>query len=173
MEAIFIKDGNYILLNNISDNKKYNLVKDTHLVFSPQSNRDGFLYGGRVLISDNNLLIDGIKIIRFTNDKMAFHIESPGLALTTQYLNQIQQKGIEEFLCEYKTALNEFRDNINAKKKEIESSGKENKETMNNCEEILCEILCIQYDLMMHMDTSISLENITNTYNSFAKIYLK
>lgn len=175
MDAIFLRDERYVLLDDVSNDKKSELGVDSQFVYSPQFNRNSVLYGGRVVIlyDDDSLYIDGIKVIKFCANGMKFTVTSPNMVLITQYLNQIHENGIETFLSNYKVALEEFRESINAKKKEMESSNNNNVEIINNLDGILSEILCVQYDLMMHVKTNIAMCDMTNIYDSIANVYIE
>ena len=117
MNSIFKKENVYVAIKGKNFRDGINLEDLDSLIFSPQykyKKNEVSLYGGRVYLhyynDDLTFAIDGIPIREIHNYKNGlFASSSMEVDKATAFLNQIENLGVDSFLENYKSQLQEFK----------------------------------------------------------------
>ncbi len=190
MKTIFFKNGVYVYSEEKFkfDNDDNKAKTDVSIIVSDDRHfQRNYLYGGRVRVSffsdgSGYLTIDGIEIKRFyspyTSDETCAVIEvtaSLGAQKVTAYLNQIEQLGIDTFLENYKTTLENFKADImvlcekyeSLLKEEEPNSGSANtyKDFLDRARSCLTILTIILFSLACNMKTGLDNHVYEDTYN--------
>lgn len=197
MRTIFFQNGVYVYSENFFDfEDDDNKAKtDVSIIVSVKSNftDSRLLYGGRVRVylesnHGSNLTIDGVDIKDFhyyesSNKTCAeFYVtdELPEQKVTA-YLNQIEQLGIDTFLENYKTTLENFKADIMALCEKYESLLKEEepnsesadtyKDFLNRARACLTILTIILFSLACNMKTGLDNHVYEDAYNEVLAEY--
>ncbi len=190
MKTIFFKNGVYVYSEEKFkfDNDDNKAKTDVSIIVSDDRHfQRNYLYGERVrvsLFSDGSgcLTIDGIEIKRFyspyTSDETCAVIEvtaSLGAQKVTAYLNQIEQLGIDTFLENYKTTLENFKADIMVLCEMYESLLKEEepnsesadtyKDFLDRARSCLTILTIILFSLACNMKTGLDNHVYEDAYN--------
>lgn len=196
MKTIFFKNGVYVYSEEKFkfDNDDNKAKTDVSIIVSDDRHfQRNYLYGGRVrvsLFSDGSgyLTIDGIEIKRFyspyTSDETCAVIEvtaSLGAQKVTAYLNQIEQLGIDTFLENYKTTLENFKADIMVLCEKYESLLKEEepnsesadtyKDFLDRARSCLTILTIILFSLACNMKTGLDNHVYEDAYNEVLAEY--
>ena len=194
METIFFKNGVYVCSEedfNFED--KDNKVKaDASIIISNNENPNSrLLYGGRVKVSLLNAIfhiaIDGIEVNAFgytssyNNQAGIYQTDNLSVQKVTAYLNQIEQLGIDTFLENYKTTLENFKADIMALcekyesllKEEEPNSGSANtyKDFLDRARACLTILTIILFSLACNMKTGLDNHVYEDAYNEVLAEY--
>ena len=194
METIFFQNGVYVCSEeefNFEDND--NKVKaDASIILSNNENPNSrLLYGGRVKVSLLNAIfhiaIDGIEVNAFgytssyNNQAGIYQTDNLSVQKVTAYLNQIEQLGIDTFLENYKTTLENFKADIMALcekyesllKEEEPNSGSANtyKDFLDRARACLTILTIILFSLACNMKTGLDNHVYEDAYNEVLAEY--
>ena len=194
METIFFQNGVYVCSEeefNFED--KDNKVKaDASIIISNNENPNSrLLYGGRVKVSLLNAIfhiaIDGIEVNAFgytssyNNQAGIYQTDNLSVQKVTAYLNQIEQLGIDTFLENYKTTLENFKADIMALcekyesllKEEEPNSGSANtyKDFLDRARACLTILTIILFSLACNMKTGLDNHVYEDAYNEVLAEY--
>lgn len=191
MKTIFFKNGVYVCSEeefNFEDDDNKVKTDDSIIVSadSPYGSDSRLLYGGRVKVSLRynlgcRLTIDGVGIKGFDNKlsseacAMSYVTDDLTTQKVTAYLNQIEQLGIDTFLENYKTTLENFKADIMALcekyesllKEEEPNSGSANtyKDFLDRARFCLTILTIILFSLACNMKTGLDNHVYEDTYN--------
>ena len=197
MRTIFFQNCVYVYSEEFFDfeDDDNNAKTDVSIIVSAKSNftDSRLLYGGRVRVylesnHGSNLTIDGVDIKDFhynetsTNPCSGFYItDELTVQKVTAYLNQIEQLGIDTFLENYKTALENFKADIMVLCEKYESLLKEeepNSESANTYKEFLDRarscltiLTIILFSLACNMKTGLDNHVYEDAYNEVLAEY--
>lgn len=194
METIFFKNGVYVCSEeefNFEDND--NKVKaDASIILSNNKNPNSkLLYGGRVKVSLLNglfhIAIDGIDVKAFVytssynNQAGIYQTDNLSVQKVTAYLNQIEQLGIDTFLENYKTTLENFKADIlvlcekyeSLLKEEEPNSGSANtyKDFLDRARACLTILTIMIFSLACNMKTGLDNHVYEDVYNEVLAEY--
>lgn len=191
METIFFQNGVYVYSEEEfdfedDDNKEKTDVSIIVSADSPYGSDSRLLYGGRVKVCLRydlgcRLTIDGVGIKGFNNKfsseacAMIYVTDNLTTQKVTAYLNQIEQLGIDTFLENYKTALENFKADIMVLCEKYESLLKEeepNSESANTYKDFLDRaracltiLTIILFSLACNMKTGLDNHVYEDAYN--------
>ncbi len=196
MKTIFFQNGVYVCSEEEFDfEDDDNKVKtDDSIIVSVDSPYDSdsrLLYGGRVKVylerHECNLTVDGIEIKGFDNKSsnescaMIYVTDDLTTQKVTAYLNQIEQLGIDTFLENYKTALENFKADImvlcekyeSLLKEEEPNSGSANtyKDFLDRARACLTILTIILFSLTCNMKTGLDNHVYDDAYNEVLAEY--
>lgn len=195
METIFFKNGVYVCSEeefNFEDNDNKVKTDDSIIVSASRYDSDSrILYGGRVEVylyrDECNLTVDGVEIKGFDNKSsnescaMIYVTDKLTVQKVTAYLNQIEQLGIDTFLENYKTALENFKADIMALcekyesllKEEEPNSGSANtyKDFLDRARACLTILTIILFSLACNMKTGLDNHVYEDAYNEVLAEY--
>lgn len=197
MKTIFFKNGVYVCSEeefNFEDDDNKLKTDDSIIVSadSPYGSDSRLLYGGRVKVSLRynlgcRLTIDGVGIKGFDNKlsseacAMSYVTDDLTTQKVTAYLNQIEQLGIDTFLENYKTTLENFKADIMALcekyesllKEEEPNSGSANtyKDFLDRARFCLTILTIILFSLACNMKTGLDNHVYEDAYNEVLAEY--
>ena len=183
MNAIFKKENVYVAIigNNLRD--EINLNEVNSFIYDYTTKDDVYLYGGRVHLhyaTDEtcaHLEVDGIPVQEVCPPKTGFSINSAiSLSKATAFLNQIENLGIDSFLENYKSQLQEFKKDLEAQAEKIEREQSmqfdEDKSTfLVSLRRFINELSCIIFCLLINMNAGLDNQFYTDAYNEIINLY--
>ena len=184
MNAIFKKENVYVAIKGKNFRDGINLEDVDSLIFSPQykyKKNEVSLYGGRVYLhyynDDLTFAIDGIPIREIRNYKNGFFASSSmEVDKAAAFLNQIENLGVDSFLENYKSQLQEFKNiiEIQAEKIEQEQSQQFDKDKsafLTSLKNLINELTCILFCLLINMNAGLDNQFYTDAYNEIIYLY--
>lgn len=197
METIFFQNGVYVYSEEEfdfedDDNKEKTDVSIIVSADSPYGSDSRLLYGGRVKVSLRydlgcRLTIDGVGIKGFNNKfsseacAMIYVTDNLTTQKVTAYLNQIEQLGIDTFLENYKTTLENFKADIMVLCEKYESLLKEEepnsesadtyKDFLDRARSCLTILTIILFSLACNMKTGLDNHVYEDAYNEVLAEY--
>jgi len=189
MDAIFFRDGVYVLLKNIPSEREEDIKKDPQLVVIWDYQGETQLFGGRVDLSCNagyaNLTIDGIDICKVNVQKNygSYSIDrfytTYGISVETavSFLNDMYGLGVDTFLDNYKRSLKDLRTDVISLKEKLEAEvavepNKKKSSQIECYDDFLHSLVIVLFTLMIHMNAGIDNHVYIDAFNSIANIYL-
>lgn len=196
MKTIFFQNGVYVYSEeefNFEDDDNKVKTDDSIIVSvdSPYDSDSRLLYGGRVKVylerHECNLTVDGVEIKGFDNKSsnescaMIYVTDDLTTQKVTAYLNQIEQLGIDTFLENYMTALENFKADImvlcekyeSLLKEEEPNSGSANtyKDFLDRARACLTILTIILFSLACNMKTGLDNHVYEDAYNEVLAEY--
>lgn len=196
MKTIFFQNGVYVYSEeefDFEDDDNKVKTNDSIIVSvdSPYDSDSRLLYGGRVKVylerHECNLTVDGVEIKGFDNKSsnescaMIYVTDDLTTQKVTAYLNQIEQLGIDTFLENYKTTLENFKADIMALcekyesllKEEEPNSGSANtyKDFLDRARSCLTILTIILFSLACNMKTGLDNHVYEDAYNEVLAEY--
>lgn len=189
MNAIFKKENVYVAIKSkdtredIQCEEMDTLIFATHYEYEKQK---VYLYGGRVYLEnygynglDIKISIDGIPIREISyNNKDSFFFAQVAMTVSkaTAFLNQIENLGIDSFLDNYKSQLQEFKKDLEAQAEKIEQEQSiqfnEDKSTfLVSLRRFINELSCIIFCLLINMNAGLDNQFYTDAYNEIINLY--
>lgn len=176
MEAIFLVNGVYVC---IDDNRSYKREVEEEQTFIVKGDGRCVLFGGRVVVKGDSyygncfcctLSIDGIELYNFERGGGIFSIEA-----ITAYLNQMEQLGVDTFLCNYKEAAKCLKNEVSSLccKLEAELQVREDEEkekSLMRLRNIIDELIGLLFLLTINMNTGIDNHTYINAYDECKNI---
>ena len=186
MEGIFKKDNVYVYVDDKEERDGIQKEDMSALIISLESRyHKVFLYGGRVLLeyylnglSKFTLSVDGNPINELS------YSERTGYSLygrfevgrIVAFLNQMENLGIDTFLENYKSQLQQFKGEMEEKlgKMEQEQSIQfdDNKKTsIDSIRKLIANLTCMIFCLLINMNAGLDNQTYTDTYNEIINLY--
>lgn len=171
MKAIFLVNGVYVCFD---DDRSYKWEVEEEQTFIVKQGRRCVLFGGRVVVEGCSLgpelSIDGIALMNIAigdtvNLSKRFSIEA-----ITAYLNQMEQLGVDTFLCNYKEAAKCLKNEVSSLscKLEVELQVHEDKEkerSLMRLRNIIDKLIGLLFLLTINMNTGIDNHTYINAYD--------
>lgn len=185
MNAILKKENVFVAIKSKDFRDDINLNEVGSLIYSSDSyyeKRRVGLYGGRVYLeyyTEHNLTItiDGIPIREIGYDKeLPFTQIIITVFKATAFLNQIENLGIDSFLENYKSQLQEFKKDLEIQAEKIEQEQSvqydENKSIfLSYLRKFIIELTCIIFCLLINMNAGLDNQFYTDAYNEILNLY--
>lgn len=176
MKAIFLVNGVYIC---IDDNRSYKREVEEEQTFIVKEDERCVLFGGRVVVKGDGyygddyfctLSIDGIELYNFETGARIFSIEA-----ITAYLNQMEQLGVDTFLCNYKEAAKCLKNEVSSLccKLEAELQVREDEEKEKSLMRLrnkIDELIGLLFLLTINMNVGLDNQTYTNAYDQCENI---
>lgn len=172
VDTIIFKDGIYTHI--CVPHEKLEELRDKEILYAENWDESYDLYGGRVKLTcrgDVKFTIDGINI--------DFGNPTP-YSTAANFLNQIEQCGIDVFLEKYKETVEILKEKLEKEKQELEFK-QQQEDDENEKYKIGYDIQAIKRRidhflfifllLLMHYPTGIELSQYTNIYNDIITLY--
>lgn len=174
MKAIFLVNGVYVC---IDDDRSYKEVEEEQTFIVKEDERC-VLFGGRVVVKGvgyygyyyYTLSIDGIELYNFEKRDRIFSIEA-----ITAYLNQMEQLGVDTFLCNYKEAAKCLKNEVSSLccKLEAELQVREDEEkekSLMHLRNVIDELIGLLFLLTINMNVGLDNQTYTNAYDQCENI---
>lgn len=187
MDGIFKKNNVYVYVNNKEERDGVQEEDMNALVYSPDSDyvrSHVYLYGGRLHLehtystSELCMKVDGIPIkeIAYNEETIFSFIRGFSLEKVTAFLNQIENLGIDTFLENYKSQLQQFKAEMEDKAEKMEQEQAvqfdENKSTdIASLRNMINKLTCMIFCLLINMNAGLDNLTYTDAYNEIINLY--
>ena len=184
MNAIFKKENVYVIVDK-NLRGEFTPEEVEELVYDYDSKYDVLLYGGRVHLKywydDRSVVIvevDGISLYEISFSGKDGYSKNRRIALSkaVAFLNQMENLGIDSFLENYKSHLQEFKKDLEIQAEKIEQEQAvqfdENKlNFLTSLKKFINELTCIIYCLLINMNAGLDNQFYTDAYNEIINLY--
>lgn len=171
MEAIFLVNGVYVCIDY---NRSYKREVEEEQTFIVDEGGRCVLFGGRVVVKGSSLgywlSIDGIELSNLTigdtvNLSKRFSIEA-----ITAYLNQMEQLGVDTFLCNYKEAAKCLKNEVSSLSCKLEAElqvceDKEKERSLMHLRNIIDKLIGLLFLLTINMNAGLDNQTYINAYD--------
>ncbi len=172
MEAIFLVNGVYVC---IDDNRSYRRELEEEQTFIVNEGGRCVLFGGRVVVENYGLSIDGIELYNFKIGYTEPLSNYFSIEAITAYLNQMGQLGVDTFLCNYKEAAKCFKNEVSSLSCKLEAElqvreDKEKERSLMRLREIIDGLIGLLFLLSINMNAGIDNHTYINAYDECENI---
>lgn len=185
MNAIFKKENVYVAVKGKYTREDIQCEEMDTLIFATNyyELNKVYLYGGRVYLAfcDEESLtvtVDGIPIREISFSKRDGYTTNKNIALSkaVAFLNQMENLGIDSFLENYKSQLQEFKKDLEMQAEKIEQEQSvqydENKSTfLTSLKGFINKLTCIIFSLLINMNAGVDNHVYTEAYNEIINLY--
>ena len=183
MNAIFKKENVFIVIKDKDLRNEINGDEIDSLIYDYDNKYDVCLYGGRVHLhygSKNEfvkLKVDGFSIQEVYYKDSVFSVGKEfDLCKAAAFLNQMENLGVDSFLENYKSQLQEFKKDLEAQAEKIEQEQSiqfnEDKSTfLVSLRRFINELSCIIFCLLINMNAGLDNQFYTDAYNEIINLY--
>lgn len=180
--ALFKSDNVYVIIRDVdidsSNSPKELVISDEYTGFTKRK----LLYGGRVILEyyrSWSIIIDGMTIQCFHFNE---HTAKPYAEVSLEpeqiaaYLNQIENLGVDSFLTNYKSQVQEFKKECEAMieeiKRDLDANYNEKKEAhLSSLRSFVMNLACMLIMLMINMNAGLDNHCYTTAYDKIINLY--
>lgn len=169
MKAIFLVNGVYVC---IDDDRSYKEEVEEEQTFIVKEDGRCVLFGGRVVVKGDRyygdyyytLSIDGIMLYNLKTE-YDFSIEA-----ITAYLNQMEQLGVDTFLCNYKEAVKCLKNEVSSLSCKLEAElqvceDKEKESLLKRLRDKIEDLIGLLFLLTVNINAGIDNHTYINAYD--------
>ena len=182
MKAIFLVNGVYVC---IDDDRSYKREVEEEQTFIVSESGRCVLFGGRVVVDGKGssyyggyyytLRIDGIELYNFESGSSYPLSEDFYIEAITAYLNQMEQLGVDTFLCNYKEAAKCLKNEVSSLSCKLEAElqvreDKEKESSLKRLRKIIDGLIGLLFLLSINMNAGIDNHTYINAYDECENI---
>ena len=171
MEAIFLVNGVYVCIDY---NRSYKREVEEEQTFIVDEGGRCVLFGGRVVVKGSSLgywlSIDGIELSNLTIGDTVILSKRFSIEAITAYLNQMEQLGVDTFLCNYKEAAKCLKNEVSSLSCKLEAElqvreDKEKERSLMHLRNIIDKLIGLLFLLTINMNAGLDNQTYINAYD--------
>ena len=171
MKALFLVNGVYVC---IDDNRSYKWEVEEEQTFIVKEGGRCVLFGGRVVVKGSSLgselSIDGIELMNIAIGETIHLSKRFSIEAITAYLNQMEQLGVDTFLCNYKEAAKCLKSEVSSLSCKLEAElqvreDKEKEKSLMRLRNIIDNIIGLLFLLTINMNAGLDNQTYINAYD--------